>query len=118
MKDKLNITIRIAEQAPLQMNINPAEEEYIRKAEESVNHLWKLWSARFDMRSEELMAMIAFQFAKLYTFQKERENQALLAVEALDKEMAELISAIDGKNASRQSRKSDAPGAKDHPSLL
>lgn len=104
--------------APLQMNINPSEEEYIRKAEANVNQLWKSWSTRFEVKSEELMAMIAFQFAKLYTFQKERENRAIETIKTLEKELEGLMAAIDGKEPSAHRRKSDAPGAKDHPSLL
>lgn len=99
------------------MSISPEEEEFIRKAEDSVNHLWRSWSARFDTGADDLMAMIAFQFAKLYTFQKEREKRAILSIEALEKEMTALMAAIDGK-ADKRGRRSDAPGAADHPSLL
>lgn len=118
MKDKLNITIRIADQAPIPLSIKPEEEEYIRKAEESVNHLWREWRTRFNTEPEQLMAMIVFQFAKLYILQREREKKAISALEALEKEMQSLMNTIEGKTSSPERKTSDAPSAFDHPSLL
>lgn len=67
MKDKLNITIRIADTAPLHLSIEREEEETIRNAEFKVNELWRAWSGRFKNRtSHEIMAMVAFRFAQLY----------------------------------------------------
>lgn len=67
MKDKLNITIRIADTAPLHLSIDREEEETIRTAEFKVNELWRSWSGRFKNRtSHEIMAMVAFRFAQLY----------------------------------------------------
>lgn len=67
MTDKLNITIRIAGLAPFPLSINRADEELIRNAEYNVNALWRKWCGRFkDRTPQEVMGMVAFQFAKLY----------------------------------------------------
>lgn len=67
MTDKLNITIRIAGLAPFPLSINRADEELIRNAEYNVNELWRKWCGRFkDRTPQEVMGMVAFQFAKLY----------------------------------------------------
>lgn len=68
MRDKLNITIRIADLPPFALRINIDEEEAIRNAEYNVNKLWRTWSLRFaDKSSTEVLGMVAFQFAKLFT---------------------------------------------------
>lgn len=118
MKDKLNITIRIADQAPLPLSINPSEEGCIREAEDSINHLWVTWKERFQAGPDKVMAMIAFQFAKLYTMQKKREKEALKMLQASEGELREVLAQIDGFNAPAKSFDPDAPGPEDHPSLL
>ncbi len=64
---KLNITIRIADQAPMPLYINRDDEEVIRTAEYNVNRLWNLWSTKHKTKSSnEVLAMVAFRFAELY----------------------------------------------------
>lgn len=68
MNDKLNITIRIANQAPIPLSINRDDEEVIRTAEFNVNKLWNAWSAKFKNKSSmEVLAMVAFRFAELFS---------------------------------------------------
>ena len=67
MKEEQNINIKIAGLTPIAMTIPRDEEEAIRVAERNVNRLWDAWSSRFASRSPvEVMAMVAFQFARLY----------------------------------------------------
>jgi hypothetical protein len=86
MNDKLTISIRIANQAPVSLAINPADEEVIRKAEFHVNRLWKSWSTKFKNRSAtEVLAMVAFRFAELYFTQEEvlkNTNEAISTFES------------------------------------
>lgn len=64
---KLNITIRIADQAPMSLYINREEEEVIRAAEYNVNRLWNMWSTKYKTKSSnEVLAMVAYKFAELY----------------------------------------------------
>lgn len=75
--DKLNITIRLADVKPLSLSIDRDEEPRYREAEKLVNTLWNKWMLRFrnTSSSEEVMARVAFQFARLYA-QVYRENMA------------------------------------------
>ena len=84
MKKEQNITIKIADCAPISMTIARDTEELVREAERNVNQVWSRWHAEFeDSTSKEVLAMVAFQFAKLY-FQLRHELEALkLQVEYL-----------------------------------
>ena len=75
--DKLNLTIRLADVKPLSLSIDRDEEPRYREAEKLVNTLWNKWMLRFrnTSSSEEVMARVAFQFARLYA-QVYRENMA------------------------------------------
>ena len=68
MKDKLKITIRLVNlKEPLGLKIDRDEEEIYRQAEVKVNDLW--WELRqvFSKKSsEELFAMVAYEFATRY----------------------------------------------------
>lgn len=64
-----NILIRIADAEPIALTIPRDEEANYREAEKLVNTLWNKWIDRFDgeNRSRQVMAMVAFQFARLYS---------------------------------------------------
>ncbi len=65
---KINITIRLSDAKPIPLSISPEDEPQYREAEKLVNTLWNKWRERFrDTDSnEEVMARVAFQFARLY----------------------------------------------------
>jgi hypothetical protein len=65
----LNILIRIADVDPIALTIPLDEEASYREAEKLVNTLWNKWKDRFDgdNSSQSVMAMVAFQFARLYS---------------------------------------------------
>lgn len=75
--DKINITIRIADVKPIPLCISPEDEPQYRETEKLVNTLWNKWMRRFreTSSSEEVMARVAFQFARLYA-QAYRNNIA------------------------------------------
>ena len=65
--NKVKIWIQLADaENPIALSINPDEEENYRKAEELVNTLWKKWMNRFNASSDDVLARVAFQFARLY----------------------------------------------------
>ena len=67
MDKQQNITIKIADVAPISMTIDRSTEEWVRAAERSVYQVWRTWRADFsDKTSKEVLAMVAYQFAKLY----------------------------------------------------
>ena len=61
--------IRIADVEPIALTIPRDEEASYREAEKLVNTLWNKWIDKFegDNSSERVMAMVAFQFARLYS---------------------------------------------------
>ncbi|MBR5030138.1 MAG: cell division protein ZapA [Muribaculaceae bacterium] len=67
--NNLNILIRIADVEPIALTIPRNEEASYREAEKLVNTLWNKWINRFDgdNSSQRVMAMVAFQFARLYS---------------------------------------------------
>ena len=91
MKDQLKITIRIADQPSIPMTIMRSEEELIRKAESTVNRLWNTWSERYRLSSQELMTMVAFQFAKLYVTNRQALENAVSDLEAMETELDSLL---------------------------
>ena len=65
--NKEKIWIHLADtENPIALSINPVEEENYRKAEELVNTLWSKWMTRFNGSSHDVLARVAFQFARLY----------------------------------------------------
>ncbi|MDE6449813.1 MAG: cell division protein ZapA [Muribaculaceae bacterium] len=91
MKDKLNITIRIADQPPIPLTINREEEEIIRQAESNVNRLWSNWGERFKTTPESLLAMVAFQFAKLHATQNAELSRTVGALNGFEAELDSLL---------------------------
>ena len=90
MKDKLNITIRLADQPPIALsNITFQEEEVIREAEYNINRLWSAWTKRFSNKTpQEVLAMVTFRFAQLY-YQQQR------TIASVDRELEQFNSQLD-----------------------
>lgn len=96
MKDDLVITIKIADVAPISMRVRRDEEEKVRQVEYNINKLWTKWRILYGERSsEEVLAMVTFQFAKKYALladQEARLDQTLLEFE---KELDDILLKID-----------------------
>ena len=92
MNDKLNITIRIANQAPIPLSINRDDEEVIRTAEFNVNKLSNAWSAKFKNKSSmEVLAMVAFRFAELFFTQNALAKNAEEALAAFEETLDKIL---------------------------
>lgn len=53
--------------APISLTIDPRTEEIVRVAEYNVNKVWAKWHQEFSTKSsKEILAMVAYQFAKSY----------------------------------------------------
>ena len=67
--NNLNILSRRADVEPIALTIPSSEEETYREAEKLVNTLWNKWIGKFEGEnsSQRVMAMVAFQFARLYS---------------------------------------------------
>lgn len=78
---------------PLQ--INRADEEIYRIAETNVNELYSRWRSRYtDKTSKEVLAMVAFQFAKLYFAARAANESVKALVDQLDRELDHLLFAV------------------------
>lgn len=67
MKEEFVINIKIADAAPISIRIHRDEEAEVRAVEYNINKLWAGWRERFrDKSSEEVLAMVTFQFAKKF----------------------------------------------------
>ena len=98
MRDKLNITIRIADLAPIPLAIDMKDEEVIRNAEYNVNQLWSAWCQKFkDKTSNEVLGMVAIQFAKLYQTLANRENATNDILEKFEENLNEYLLKIDAE---------------------
>ena len=98
MRDKLNITIRIADLAPIPLAIEMKDEEVIRNAEYNVNQLWSAWCQKFkDKTSNEVLGIVAFQFAKLYQTLSNRENATNDILEKFEEKLNEYLLKIDAE---------------------
>ncbi len=96
MTDKLNITIRIAGQAPLALQINRDDEEVCRTAEYQVNRLNSLWSDRFHSKSRmEVLAMVAYQFAQLYYTQLRTQESLKGELAKFEADLDEILLDVD-----------------------
>ena len=93
--NKVKIWIQLADAAnPIALSINPDEEESYRKAEELVNTLWKKWMNRFNGTSEDVLARVAFQFARLYLEAYGENRQVSEFLTDLDKQFDTLLSDV------------------------
>jgi hypothetical protein len=67
MKEVQQITLKLADTAPMRIKVQRDTEEVVREAERNVNKVWSTWRREFpDKSSRDILAMTAYQFAKLY----------------------------------------------------
>ena len=89
MKDKLDITLRVAN-TKLALTINPSEEPLLRAVADEVNHVYAAYEERFTENTpQEVLAKVTVRFAKGYlnlAAQSRRTEELLGQFEAdLDK---------------------------------
>lgn len=97
MKDKLNITVRLADLPPIAMrDVTFAEEETIRQAEYNINRLWTSWRARFkDKKPAEVLGMITLKFAQLYYAHQQQMEQLDALLDGFEAELDRSILDLD-----------------------
>lgn len=98
MKDKLNITVRLADLPPIAMrDVTLAEEETIRQAEYNINRLWTSWSARFkDKKPAEILGMVTLRFAQLYYARQQQMEELDALLDGFEADLDRSIMNIDG----------------------
>ncbi len=101
MKDKLNITVRLADLPPIAMHgVSLQEEETIRRAEFNINRLWQAWRLKFrEKASGEILAMVTLRFAQLYYAHLERLDNLDDLLADFDKELDRALIEIESGDA-------------------
>lgn len=89
--NKVRIWIQLADANQIALSVNPDEEENYRKAEELVNTLWRKWMNRFKDSSEDVLARVAFQFARLYLEAYGENRQVNEFLTDMDKKLGTLL---------------------------
>lgn len=96
MKKQQKITIRIADVGSFGMNIDADSEEVVRVAEKSVNKVWNAWRNEFSEKSnKEILAMVTFQFAKLYYQLLEQVKRQQTLIDDFESELNRLLDLPD-----------------------
>lgn len=90
---KQNISITIADLKPIPLQIKLEDEIVYRDAEKLVNGLWKKWMQVFkdSCSSNEVMARVAFQFARLYVEQRNANVKVEEFMAEFEKKLDEMV---------------------------
>ena len=87
-----NITIRIADASPISTRIPSETEEVVRRAEHNVNKVWNAWRNTYTGRdSKDVIAMVAFQFARRYYQLLEQVDSQKQALDEFENELNRLL---------------------------
>ena len=89
-----NIWIRLADAQPIALQINRDDEPLYREAEKLVNKLWQHWMPRFGETggtSHDVLARVAFQFARLYMGAYQKNLAVNDALADFERQLDELV---------------------------
>lgn len=91
-KDLQSITISIADQHGIGMDIPPETEALVRKVEHNVNKLWASWCEKYKKKShQEVLAMVTFQYARHYYDLIEKIDANQKAIIDFEKELDSIL---------------------------
>lgn len=90
---KHNINIKLADLKPIPLQIRLEDEESYRDAEKLVNGLWLKWMQAFKdtCSSKEVMARVAFQFARLYVESRNANVEVEEFLADFEKKLDEMV---------------------------
>lgn len=91
-EEKQKIWICLGDVKNVPLSVRRSDIDVYRKAEQSVNKLWGAWKTKFDkLSSEEVMARIAFQFARLYVEASTRNDEVNEVLMDFEQKLNEII---------------------------
>lgn len=92
-KGKKEIWLQLADVRPIPLSISPEEETRCREAEQLVNSLWDKWMRQFAEKgsSQEVLARVAFRFAKLYFDEYAANKSVNNFLEKFEKELDSIV---------------------------
>ena len=89
--DKIKMTINIGGEL-LQLTVPFKRQDTVRNAENAVRQLYENWRGEWPSRSQnELLAMVAFQFASLYQELIESHRQAFSLAEKCEQTLDKFL---------------------------
>lgn len=90
-EDNVQITINIAGQR-IPLTVGFDQQNLVRETERSVDDLYEKWRVKFPRKSmQELLTMIAYQYASFYLSLSRRLDDAAREAASLDEELARLL---------------------------
>lgn len=94
---KRSIWIQLADIDPMALSVSEADETIYREAEKMVNQLWDTWMKRYGEKStsHELLARVAFQFARLYWVAYQQANEVNDQMADFERKLDELVVNLD-----------------------
>lgn len=97
MKDKLNITIKVADLAHIGMQVTRKDEEAVRLAEYYVNRVWSKWTGDKpqDKTSKDVLGMVAVHFAKLYVLEQRKNENIDEVLRKFEEELDRILLKVD-----------------------
>ncbi|MBO4870611.1 MAG: cell division protein ZapA [Muribaculaceae bacterium] len=93
-----NIWINLADvNQPIALSVTPEDEVASREAEKLVNTLWDTWMKRYGEKSSshELLARVAFQFARLYWVAYQQTNEVNDYLAEFERQLDEVVVNIE-----------------------
>ena len=89
MDDKKQVNVCIANCAPIPILIKEEELEIVQKAQDNVTHIWNVWRDRYSNEKSafDVMAMVAFQYAKLYYSKEATESDLINLLSKFEKDL-------------------------------
>ncbi len=91
--DKINIWVSLANIKQIPVSVSKADEQEYRNAEKLVNALWNKWMPLFrnTASQEEVMARVAFQFARLYIHAHEQNVAVGAELKEFERKLDEIV---------------------------
>ncbi len=95
-EDTVQITINIAGQR-IPLTVGYSQQNLVRETEKSVGDLYEKWRLKFPRKSmQELLAMIAYQYASFYLTLSRRYDDALHEAASVERSLDELLQKAGG----------------------
>ena len=93
--EKQRLTLHIGSHS-IVTTIRRKDEESLKRVESELNNLWKQWRVMNPSKEDdEVLAMVAFQFAKLYydtvDINRKREDELLKFIKEYEKKLNDVI---------------------------
>lgn len=92
MKETRHITIQIAGQQAFELDIPADRVKWAQSVERNVNKIWAKWCEDFKFKSpQDILAMVAFQFARFYYDLLDKQNASENAIRDFEQKLDNIL---------------------------